>query len=364
MKGIIERLGNSFDRFMLDEGLRKRNQLILISVILFFVSIVMFMLNVFSNQRGLMTATGVFSLVALFSIYIVLVHKLNNIAELILSASLLVMFTSFLLNGGINGFSPIWLMILPGTAVSLFGLKRGSTVSCIMLLIIVLLLWTPESKYLSYNYSAAFRTRFPIVYISSFILAFALEAERCLTHMRLMESRRKLEEISRIDELTQLENRRSFNIRLNELWDLVVRANAVISILMIDIDYFKQYNDSYGHLKGDKVLKEVADTIVGSVSRKNDFVARWGGEEFVVLLPLTDAEGAQVVAQNIIAAVNDKKIPHAFSGLNKKYITISIGIASLHPDREDSSQKLLELGDRSLYCAKERGRDTIGPYIN
>ena len=126
---------------------------------------------------------------------------------------------------------------------------------------------------------------------------------------------------------------------------------------MIDVDYFKNYNDHYGHAKGDIVLKKIAQAIKSSLHRPADIVARYGGEEFVVILPETDQDGAAAIGDKIKESISELKIEHKKSSISD-YITISLGGATLS-DAVDSPEKLIEIADTMLYKAKENGRDQI-----
>jgi diguanylate cyclase (GGDEF)-like protein len=128
---------------------------------------------------------------------------------------------------------------------------------------------------------------------------------------------------------------------------------------MIDIDYFKKYNDHYGHLAGDTVLVQTARAIHAVTARKTDVVARWGGEEFAVLLPYADPRGAGNVALAIRDAIEKLEIPHKKTPLSRKILTVSIGAASIRPSREKSPRELVALADQILYAAKNNGRDRI-----
>ena len=176
----------------------------------------------------------------------------------------------------------------------------------------------------------------------------------------LRDKNRQLEEVlSRVevlavtDPLTQLYNRRHFEILIENEFATTARYKSPASCLMIDVDFFKQVNDQYGHRAGDKVLKEIAQ-IIKSCLRKVDTVARWGGEEFVVLLPRTEKEYALIAAERILTAISG----HSFADINKQ-ITVSIGIASMPDPSIDSSEKLVDASDAALYEAKGSGRNRI-----
>jgi len=175
----------------------------------------------------------------------------------------------------------------------------------------------------------------------------------------LQQARDKLEKQSLIDGLTGIANRRQFDIFLKHTWAQAIRSKKPISALMIDIDYFKQYNDNYGHQQGDVALKQVAQTLKSALSRDTDFVARYGGEEFIVLLP--EIEDASGIAEICREKVEQLRLSHQFSK-SSKFVTISIGSSVLYPSPYDNVELLLKHADEALYAAKAAGRNTVQPY--
>lgn len=182
-----------------------------------------------------------------------------------------------------------------------------------------------------------------------------IEAKHQLTE-KLEEANRELERLASVDGLTQIANRRCFDEYLEREWKRLQREQAPLSLIMCDIDYFKKYNDTYGHQSGDECLQQVADAIHQAVRRPADQVARYGGEEFSVILPNTEAEGALEVAQTIGDRVKSLMIPHAGS-LVSKFVTLSLGVASFIPNFELSPHILITSADVALYQAKLAGRD-------
>lgn len=178
------------------------------------------------------------------------------------------------------------------------------------------------------------------------------------TNQKLEEVNQMLQRLASVDGLTQVANRRCFDETLIHEWQRVSREQGSLSLIFVDIDHFKRYNDTYGHLAGDKCLKQVAQTISQAVSDPTNLVARYGGEEFVVLLPDVTLTGANQVAEAIRAAMKKLDLAHSSSPLGKK-MTLSLGISCLYPSQHSSPIMLIKLADKALYLAKESGRDRI-----
>jgi len=175
---------------------------------------------------------------------------------------------------------------------------------------------------------------------------------------KLAAANEKLKSLSITDELTKLNNRRSFLEYMDITWKQCHRLNLPIAVLMIDVDYFKKYNDSLGHLEGDKALIAIANCLKNNIKRETDFVARFGGEEFVCLLPFVEKDGALEFANSLVQSVENMKIPHPMS-LHSKYVTISVGLASVVPNDNNAHKQLLDDADKALYSAKESGRNRV-----
>ena len=167
---------------------------------------------------------------------------------------------------------------------------------------------------------------------------------------------RKLEKMSNLDGLTGIANRRCFDDALVKEWVRNGRHDTPMALLMIDIDHFKAYNDTLGHVLGDDCLVAVAEGIMASIHRPGDMAARYGGEEFAVILPHTGYEGAHAVADTIHTNINGSNIhhPHSYAGYN---VTVSIGVASCIPSCQTTPAQLLTAADTALYRAKQNGRN-------
>jgi diguanylate cyclase (GGDEF)-like protein len=183
-------------------------------------------------------------------------------------------------------------------------------------------------------------------------------ARRAVMEMELQAANRELEEMAYLDGLTHIANRRQFDERLQQEWCRMQRDNLPLSLIICDIDYFKQYNDAYGHSEGDGCLRQVAQAVYACARRASDLSARYGGEEFVALLPNTPDAGAVQVAKSIQQLVKSLRIPHIRSEVSH-VVTLSFGIATMMPSNQNSPEELILRADRALYKAKQAGRDQI-----
>jgi len=159
------------------------------------------------------------------------------------------------------------------------------------------------------------------------------------------------------DQMTGIPNRRAFDNRLAMEWNRAMRVNNPLSLLVLDVDKFKSYNDTFGHQQGDVALRTVAKTIRQSLRRPSDFLARWGGEEFVVLLPITDSNGAVVVAEHIRREIENATVP--CDDEKGKKVTVSIGVSTQIPLRGSNLDDFIPDADSALYRAKEMGRNMV-----
>ncbi|WP_247254360.1 GGDEF domain-containing protein [Pseudomonas moorei] len=180
-------------------------------------------------------------------------------------------------------------------------------------------------------------------------------SERKKTEEHLIRLQKQLEEYSFQDGLTGIANRRMFDTVLEREWTSAQRSGAPLSVIVLDIDYFKQYNDHYGHIKGDECLRRVARTLSLAANRPRDFIARIGGEEFVWLLPETDAESARLVANKCLHLIRQQQIPHEFSAVSP-LLSLSLGVGTTQATPHTTALAFVEQVDKLLYQAKRNGR--------
>lgn len=186
----------------------------------------------------------------------------------------------------------------------------------------------------------------------------AVVRARVNNHLELKKYQDFLRNLALLDGLTGIANRRNFDQTLEREWKRAIRTAQPISLLMLDVDFFKLYNDNYGHAQGDECLRRLAASLGQVTTRPADLVARYGGEEFVCLLPETGGKGALTVAERLRQEIAGLKIPHAYSAV-AQHVTVSIGAATITPNPTDQQEKLAAAADQALYRAKKGGRNRV-----
>ncbi|TNW44230.1 GGDEF domain-containing protein [Acinetobacter baumannii] len=184
-----------------------------------------------------------------------------------------------------------------------------------------------------------------------------------LNRIELMQQAQQLPLLSQQDALTGLANRRYLDETLDNEWRRALRHETPLTIMMVDIDFFKPYNDSLGHLKGDQCLKDIATAISSIAARSGDLVARYGGEEFLLLFPMTNAQQAKIQAERLMNAIKKIAIVHPCSSVSP-YVTISVGVATTIPRLNDSISAFVSRADHALYQAKTNGRNQYQIALN
>lgn len=182
--------------------------------------------------------------------------------------------------------------------------------------------------------------------------------DRKAAEITLEKANRELDKLANLDGLTQIANRRKFETTLRKEWQRLTREQLPLTVIIGDIDYFKQYNDLYGHQEGDNCLITIAQTMEHALHRPADLVARLGGEEFIILLPNTPPEGGLQIAEDIRKRIAQLRIPHKGSPCNL-YVTLSLGVSSTVPTQANLPEDLIAIADKALYIAKQNGRNRV-----
>ncbi|HEY9703962.1 MAG TPA: sensor domain-containing diguanylate cyclase, partial [Allocoleopsis sp.] len=199
---------------------------------------------------------------------------------------------------------------------------------------------------------------FEIEFVKQVVNQLGICLEQALLFQELQKANLELQRLASLDGLTQLANRRRFDEYFNQEWRRLTREKQPISLILCDIDCFKMFNDTYGHLLGDDCLKKVAGALRLAVGRPADLVARYGGEEFAVILPQTSLQGALYIADTIRSMIHDLEIIHVNSPVSP-YVTLSMGVASIIPQQNVSYNQLISAADNCLYKSKREGRDRL-----
>jgi len=245
------------------------------------------------------------------------------------------------------------LGVLPTNAFTVDGLQAGSTLE------MLLLAFALADRYNTLR-KDKLQAQSDLVLAKEKLVETLQASERLLTQrveertQQLQVLNEKLEALTLVDDLTGVANRRQFDQTLHKEWLRMERLHQPLALLMLDVDWFKPYNDHYGHQAGDTCLRAVA-TAIAALSRTSDLVARYGGEEFVLIAPATDSASAMALARRACEAVQALALEHVRS--DKGVITISVGVAALVPGTGHTVEELLRAADAALYRAKEQGRN-------
>ncbi len=329
-------------------------------VISFFalIAITFSVFNIISKSYPLLIATSSFALLCIINLIIIKFVKNGlNIAKLLFEIEMIVLFTYFTISGGIEGFSIIWLLVLPTTGMLFFGRKSGLILSISMFVILIVFMLVPFS--FVYDYTYTLRLRFPFIYLSVTIISYLLELLREVNYKELKKLQEKYEKLYSMDSLTSTYNRYGFTSAFHAL--LQNDENSKIGLCILDIDDFKLVNDTYGHLFGDEVLKKIAEVLKETTPdpTEND-VFRWGGEEFAVLFHDIDSEEAISICEQI--RTNVEKIEMKCNDATIK-VTISLGliITTCMKDKVELEKRLYQ-ADNLLYEAKASGKNCLKFY--
>ncbi len=246
--------------------------------------------------------------------------------------------------------------VLPTNAFTVDGLQFGSALEMLTLAFALADRYNQMRRDKARAQEALLQTQQQLVEtLRSSERELELRVVQRTVELQLLNSR--LATLSLTDDLTGIPNRRRFEEVLGQEWRRAQRQQQPLALAVIDVDWFKPYNDHYGHPAGDACLREIARTLLATVTRTGDLVARYGGEEFVFLAPATDGASAQTIAQKLVQAVAELALPHAQSPLG--HITVSVGVAGVLPGPDDKPDRLVALADEALYQAKAQGRNRV-----
>lgn len=274
-----------------------------------------------------------------------------------ISIAVVLVFVYLIVSGGEDGTGPLWCYPLTLIMMLLQGFRRGVVALSGLLLLILVLFFVPDLPFAVADYSLTFKIRFVASFVALSIMVSIYEYLRCKSQLDYQSVSRDLAKASRTDMLTGLFNRREMQERLDEEYARYQRTGDAFSVIMLDLDFFKHINDKYGHMVGDELLKAVSGLLSEGV-RKQDVVARWGGEEFLVLLPATRLEQAVQVAEKLRQSIDRLDLKN--TGVCES-ITVSLGVQCVQ--ESGGLGELLAQADRLLYEAKRRGRNQVVSHI-
>lgn len=352
MKKIPRIIYNIIENSASEEG-SGANQSKVVFLLFAAIAFAMSVLNAITHKGLLLIATCVFCILCLINWLLVKSSEKNTrLATTIFAIEMGILFTYFVVTGGTDNFSIIWLLMLPSLGLFFFGPKGGTALSAAMFVIMVLCFRLPALQDIVTDYNNTFRTRFPMVYIACFAIAFFLEAVRRFTANSLKEAREKYEYLYSHDALTGVRSRYSSV----DLYRELCQTSGTIGLAMFDIDHFRDFNTIYGHAGGDKVLVHIANTLVDISAKAGGVVYRWGGEEFLIFYNngALAADNAWEINKSV------ESTPFEIDGV-ERHVTISGGvyeIGGLTAHRKGFAT-VVEAADENLYAAKNSGRNKI-----
>ena len=337
------------------ENLRKQIMLYALSL-LGIVFLVVMGIRLFSEKLIFYALLNICFASFLLLIFLLARTGKNLNACSIISILCLQFFFMFLFHSGAgNQMSFVWYYLFPLAALFLLGIRLGSILSVSMIVLSALLNAVSDLIPGIVTYSPHMFFRILFSYLGVFLFAFAFEKNRRSTQEKLEGMMEKLNELAIRDTLTGLYNRRYMNEVIFRVVNQCNRSGLTIAVIMADIDFFKKYNDTYGHQQGDKLLESFSTLLVSIARRKTDFVFRYGGEEFALILSATSSETAERLAEEIVAETCNLPFPHSQNPYGK--VTVSVGLVYAESPRQIDFEELMRQADGALYEAKKSGRN-------
>jgi diguanylate cyclase (GGDEF)-like protein len=358
IKKLVKNMTRGYDLSANPFLYRRLSMTVALLSITLFAFVVFSFINFVGGNYFLVLLDTCVILLSLFSLYLLLIKKKIELASMVATVFLLVFLLLFSFLNKNNGFGLVWTLCYPLFVVPILGTKNGLRMIGLFYLILIPLAYNGIGvwDYGNWDNTSFLRfllASFTIVFIAYFFESTTVKAYQTIMKIRDKEKRylEELENLSVTDQLTGLHNRRYFDEHFTLEQMKVVRYGNPLCLMMIDIDHFKNVNDKYGHQVGDTVLKEFANLLQKRV-RSSDILSRWGGEEFIILLPATDMKSCEVIAEDLRIAVQE------FNFTSIKNLTTSIGISQVNA-KDSNQRKAIHNADTALYQAKENGRNRI-----
>ena len=348
---------------LIHDEYRYRLQMVIMPLMLGLISMFMCVVNYFAGITIMMYTTLIFSVASFINTAVACFHKDSlKVSYLMFAFNLIILLTAFLVTGQGCGFYTVWILALPFGGMLLLGQRIGASIICVMFTIIIFLLWTPVGySLLLYDYTFEFRIKFPFVFLCFMVFGYFFEKVRFLTHTELVALQKKYSELSMLDPLTGIHNRRWFSQRVNEIitGGTSILKERTISLFIIDADDFKKINDTLGHMFGDTVLRSIAEIIDRTVG-DSGIACRWGGEEFMAMLHNTTLTEVNELTERIRLTVEETLFTDDCGKTID--ITISTGVvfAMFRSETENINiEELIKIADRRLYDAKNTGKNRV-----
>jgi len=338
-----------------DASERVHIQYLVVEAVLFGVSTFMTVLNIFTHWHRLGWVTGLFAVACVISFLFENFIEKMEIGRVVFAVAFVLMFSSFLALGEPEGFSALWILLVPASGFFLFRMKYGCIISGIQFIIIVFFLWTSVGRsFLQYQYTQSFIQRFPIIFVAFFIVGFMLNMIYVNAQNQLDKAKSEFEYMYNHDQLTGLYNRYGFNSSMDEYFSN--RNGEACAFAIFDLDLFKRVNDQYGHVSGDIVLRETGRRTLEYFKDKA-FVCRWGGEEFSLLFKdVQDIDLVERMCRDYLASFSAEPIDIEKAKLN---ISFSLGLVTVEKDQAIKLGHMVKIADSNLYDAKENGRNQV-----
>lgn len=336
------------------------NSILYASVFIFFSFTI---INFLSYEYFISVIDVISGIISVYALYKLRKNKILKDASNIATANLFIFFISFTFINQSNDFGLVWTLFFPLFAILVHGHKRGIIISGLFYIVLFPIAFNGIGSWQEspWNLHSFIRLVFSSILLSYVIYFYELaqeKSEKQLESIRKNEEEilRKLRLFSNTDSLTKLYNRRYFNEIIPKLLSLSQRNKNCFTFFILDVDFFKEYNDFYGHQAGDTALRSIADTLKKTVQRNDDFVFRLGGEEFGGVVITNDMAPIDFLMQKILDNIISLKIPHERSNVSK-YLTASIGYVALEVNENTTIETIYKQADNALYQAKKEGRN-------
>jgi len=338
-----------------DDELQQPHVVSLFSLVGMSISAIMGLIGLF-NSDFVLAGTLFFASFVYFLGYYAY-NKFNNVAlsSAIVLYSLYLLMFYLIFTGGVENTGPLWIFIVAPVSVFIHGLKRGLIDIALFVVIFSSIMFIPTDIIAHASYSIEFKLRLIYSFLTVTFLSALYEYSRAKTYRKTLELSKKYQQLAHFDPLTQLSNRRDALHILQREQARIVRNKAPFTVILCDVDHFKKINDQYGHNAGDAVLIDLAKIFTANI-REQDCIARWGGEEFLFILPDTLAINANIFAEKIQAILQQHLV--RFESATIK-VTVSMGIEQFNENQ--SIDEAINNADKYLYQAKNAGRNQVFP---